>query len=259
MICGIFHRGSGIGNQLFRYVMTRTLALDKGLEWGMVAPELWKGNAWMRLDMGKPVPFSYHVEYPSGKVVPDIDWPLFQEDTSDYDWKGINSIKDNTIIDGEFQGELYWYHHLDEIREWLRPAFADHFRFPFEDLCIINFRGGEYVGVSELFLTKDYWDLAMNKMREINPDMKFAVVTDDVQTAKKFFPEIPEKNFSHDEFDWLQILKAKYLILSNSSFGILPALLNQNAEKIYAPKGWARRNIGQQMLKYNVYKKFEHI
>ena len=44
MIAGIFHKGSGLGNQLHRYVMTRCLSLDKGMEFGMVNPELFKGD-----------------------------------------------------------------------------------------------------------------------------------------------------------------------------------------------------------------------
>ena len=35
MIVGTFWKGSGLGNQLHRYVMTRVLAADKGFEFGM--------------------------------------------------------------------------------------------------------------------------------------------------------------------------------------------------------------------------------
>ena len=56
MIAGIFHQGSGLGNQLHRYVATRVLALDKGYEWGMENPELFKGKNFMsvpwKLDPG---------------------------------------------------------------------------------------------------------------------------------------------------------------------------------------------------------------
>src|SRR5690348_4619876 len=84
MIAGIFHSGSGLGNQLHRYVATRVLALDKGYEFSMVAPELFKGKGFMNLDMGKEIdtngikgpkfPFRYDIEQPSGKVVPWLNW-----------------------------------------------------------------------------------------------------------------------------------------------------------------------------------------
>ena len=253
MIAGIFHSGSGLGNMLHRYVMIRCMALDKGLEWGMVAHENFKGKDFMNLDMGKSVPFKYHTEMPAGKVVVETDWRLFVENSSDYDWVGINSVHDNTIVDGEFQGEMYFYHHLREIKKWLKVKL---WHAP-QDLCVINFRGGEYKYFPELYLTKDYWDLAISKMKEIDPFMRFEVHTDDPLEAAKFFPEY---NIIHNiGQNWRAVRFARYLILSNSSFGILPAILNKNAKKIIAPKGWARRNVGGQSLKYNVYRKFTHI
>ena len=256
MIAGIFHSGSGLGNQLHRYVMLRCMALDKGLKFGMVAPENFKGKDFMNLDMGESVPFAYHTEMPAGKVVVECDWRVFVEDNkgnSDYDWKGINSVEDNTIVDGEFQGEMYFYHHLREIKKWLKVKL---WHAP-QDLCVINFRGGEYKYFPELYLTKDYWDLAISKMKEIDPFMKFEVHTDDAQAAYEFFPNL--RRIQSMETNWKAVRFARYLILSNSSFAILPAILNKNAQKIIAPKGWARRNTGAQISKYNNYRRFEHI
>ena len=36
MIYGIFHQGSGLGNQLHRYVATRVKAADLGMDWSMI-------------------------------------------------------------------------------------------------------------------------------------------------------------------------------------------------------------------------------
>jgi len=247
MIAGIFHKGSGVGNQLHRYVMTRCLSLDKGMEFGMVNPELFKGDGFMKLDMGKNVENIEH-EYFEKKVLNE-----FLDDVRGYDFEGMNMIEDNTVIDGEFQGENYYKHHIDEIREWLSvdPLYLDI------DTCVITFRGGEYVGVSSLFLPQSYWDNAIAMMRETNPDMKFMVVTDDVETAQNFFPDF---DVSHEiGRDWRAIRCAHYLILSNSSFGILPTLLNQNVKKIIAPKFWARHNKGYWALEQNQYDNWEYI
>ena len=148
MIIGLFHPGSGIGNQLARYVMTRVLALDKGFDFSMTGE--FKGQHFMPLDKGQELPYETHVEYPAGKLVIDCGLPLFQEDTSDYDWK-VRDVDDNTIIDGEFQGEEYFEHRLPEIREWLSVE-------PLEmsnNICVINFRGGEYRGIPNVLLRKD--------------------------------------------------------------------------------------------------------
>jgi hypothetical protein len=94
-------------------------------------------------------------------------------------------------------------------------------------------------------------------MKEIDPFMKFEVHTDDPLEAAKFFPEY---NIIHNiGQNWRAVRFAKYLILSNSSFGILPAILNKNAKKIIAPKGWAKRNTSNTISKYNNYRRFEHI
>lgn len=244
MIAGIFHEGSGLGNQLFRYVATRVLALDKGLEHGMINHGF-KGSDFMELPLNS---------------VETGDWKRFNEkkviengvDIRSYDPE-INFVEDNTIVDGEFQDPRYFEHRLPEIREWLtvKPLELD------KDLCIINFRGGEYVGVPDLFLPKSYWDDAIERMVRVNPDMKFEVHTDDVTTASQFFPQFP---IIHDmEVNWRSIRYAHYLILSNSSFAILPALLNENVKLCIAPRYWARRNTGVWALPSNYYKQFLYI
>lgn len=243
MISGIFHKGSGLGNQLFRYVFVRSLAKDKGFDFGMQNPENFKGASFLRLDMGEPVHSTTHTY-----VEPRLNYSDGVTDIRDYDMEGISKIEDNTLIDGEFQGEKYFIHRRDEIREWLK---VKEINLP-DDLCVINFRGGEYVGGQNLFLAQEYWDNAIINMKKNNPSMKFRVVTDDIKTAKKFFPTY---EISHDMVnDYISIQHAKYLILSNSSFALMPAWLNQNVKTVIAPKYWARHNIsdGYWSLSYNI-------
>src|SRR3990167_4409043 len=226
MICGIFHAGSGMGNQLFRYIATRVLAADLGVPFGMDNHENFKGKNFMNLDMGKHPQWLQH-QFMEQRVNNEqwVDIRLYNEK--------IKLVKDNTRIDGEFQDERYWKHKETEIREWLKVEPMD---MP-DNLCVINFRGGEYVGVPDLFLPQSYWDLAINAMKQVKRHMRFEVHTDDVEAARKFFPDF---KIIHDMgLNWRSIRYAKYLILSNSSFAILPALLNENVKIIYAPKFWA--------------------
>lgn len=253
MIIGIQHSGSGLGNQLARYVMTRVKALDKGLDFGIACPENFKGQSFMKLDMGQPIPFKTHTEMPAGKVVVECDWPLYQEDPFNPDYSF--EVKDHTIIDGEFQGEQYFEHRRKEIDEWLKVEPLD---MP-DDLCIIGFRGGEY-RFTNWFLPKSYWDKSMFHMRcqgtSIGKEMKFRVVTDDPETASRFFPGI---EITHEiGMDWRQVRYAKNLIIANSSFYILPAWLNKEAYVI-APLHWAGYNTGTWHLKQNQYKQFHYI
>lgn len=233
MIAGIFHQGSGIGNQLHRYIGTRILALDRGEPHGMVAPELFKGHSFMNLDMGVPTNLEYRVEHPAGKVVVD-------------DPKGIE------IIDGEFQGVEDFMSRLNEVREWLK---VEPLEMP-DDLCVIGFRGGEYRGVKDLFLPQEYWDTAIEAMEIAYPDIRFEVHTDDVETAQMFFPDF--QCFHNVGLNWRSVRYAKHLIIANSSFYILPALLG-NATEIIAPKFWAGRNVGQWRMPQNNYSRFTYI
>lgn len=259
MIVTELYNGQGLGNQLFAYVMTRVIARDHGYEFGIAHPEKFKGSSFLTLDFGQSVD-SGTVPYEGGEptTLPDGIVHYFREerlnhangsDIRGYDEEAKN-IQDNTKIDGYFQGEDYFLHRKDEIREWLKIS---EISLP-ENLCIVNFRGGEYVGGNDLFLDISYWKDAIEYMKSRVEGVQFKIVTDDIKTAKKFFPEY---EVTHDmAIDYICIQYAHYLILSNSSFALLPAWLNQNAKLVVAPKYWARHNIsdGYWSLSYNIVK-----
>lgn len=260
MIHGIFYEGSGLGNQLHRYVMTRVLAADKGYEWGMKYTHFFKGQSFMKLDLG--VPFG------TGVWVRDV----FQEkkvvengvDIRSYDPE-INFVEDNTVIDGEFQDERYFTHRLPEIAEWLKVEPV----LPVGPICLIGFRGGEYSLFPDLFLQKEYWDKGIEYMRSIEPDMVFEVHTDDPALAHSFFPDfriVDNKQISHSKhtnmgMNWRAMRYAKYAIIANSSFYILPRLLAHQEQKALtiAPRYWARRYAKVWAQPQNYYKKFTYL
>lgn len=247
MIAGVFHEGSGLGNQLHRYVMTRVVAIDKGLEFGMINPHLFKGHSFMKLPMGVKLD-SREMKMWQERSVKNLEG----NEIRGYDFSFKKAVKDNTIIDGEFQGEKYYEHHLRKIHHWLKVEPLDMSN----DLCVINFRGGEYVGVPDLFLPQEYWDKSIDIMRDMNPSMRFEVHTDDPDTAKEFFPDFP--CIRDIGLNWRSVRYAKYSILSNSSFGILPALMSP-AKKVIAPLYWAGYNKGYWQLRQNKYKRFSYV
>lgn len=267
MIFGIIHPGSGLGNSLHRYVATRVLALDKGYTWGMINPNGFKGKSFLNLDMGVIPEFQCEVEVPEGKIHPITEMKRYEEkkvtengvDIRGYDPE-FNFVEDNTIIDGEFQDIRYFGHREEEIRQWLNPRqvpleYVDLFSNP--NKCVIGFRGGEFASIPDLFLPVSYWQEAINMMKQTNPNMTFEVHTDDSKLAKKIFPEC--EVIQDMARNWCAIYSAKYLIIANSSFHILPALLNVHAKRIIAPRYWARRNTKTWALPQNYYKKFEYI
>jgi len=254
MIIGYFHQGSGLGNQLHRLVATRVRALDLGVDWAMVyipdgsgKEEGFKGKSFMDVN---------HVIHPTLEEFPTKS--MWHEkkvvergvDIRSYDPE-FNFIEDNTMIEGEFQDERYWEHREKEVNEWLKVEPLD---MP-DDLCVIGFRGGEFAVYHDLFLPKEYWDEGIKRMKEINPNMKFEVHTDDEVLAKECFPDY--KVIHNMGINWRSMRFAKYAIIANSSFFILPRWLNKGLT--IAPRWWGRHNTKVWSLPQNYYKRFQYI
>jgi len=241
-----FYDGQGLGNQLWLYVVTRCKALELGVGFGIKSPEKFKGFSLFDLDFGEQI---YGGDGPEGgppAQLPDgirnyfreklERHPITDQDVTTYsdDW---NLIQPSTKLDGNFQGEKYIEKFKNEIHGWLKIVDPQDIEQTKEDLCVINFRGGEYRSIRQVFLPKQYWEDAREKMLDINPNMKFKVVTDDEETAEKFFDA---SEISHQSLrqDYIDINSAKYLIIANTSFAWFPSWLNTNLELCIAPKYW---------------------
>jgi len=246
LICTEFYDGQGLGNQLWLYAVTRVKSLDMKCDFGIMHPEKFKGMKFLNLDFGRqvfggrgpeggppehlPIGFHYYfrehkIEHPvTGQDITGLD-PLFHE------------IQDFTKIDGNFQSPLYIRHRKLEIRNWFTPIGDSSENQHAANVCIVNFRGGEYRHMKSVFLPANYWESAREIMLDMNPKMRFRIVTDDPKLASEFFPK-SEIVLQRMEKDYRAILAAEYLILSNSSFGWFPAWLNTTANVIIAPKYW---------------------
>lgn len=241
MIAGVLHAGSGLGDQIHRYITVRSLAELNGWEWGMLTPHNFKGSEFMQLEMGVPINSWLMHTYEEKEV----------RDTQGIDIRSFDPefafIQDNTVIDGSFEDFKYWGHNLNSINDWLK---VEPIEIP-DDLCIINFRGGEYATDPNLFLGKDYYELAIAKMRAINPHMLFEVHTDDPVLARTLFPEfmvIDTKPITHSQhtemgLNWRALRYARYAIISNSAFAIIPRNLKHHESEAVtlSPRYWARR------------------
>jgi len=248
-----FYDGQGLGNQLWLYIVTRCKALELGIGFGIKSPEKFKGFSLFDLDFGEQI---YGGDGPEGgppAQLPDGITHYFREklerhpitgqDVTSYsdDW---NLIRPSTKLDGNFQGERYIEKYKNEIQVWLKIVDSQDIGHTEEDVCVINFRGGEYKFIPQVFLPKLYWEDAREKMLAINPKMKFKVVTDDEKTAEKFF-EASEISHQSLRQDYIDINTAKYLIIANTSFAWFPSWLNTNLELCIAPKYWWGYNTAQ--------------
>jgi hypothetical protein len=252
MIVTELYNGQGLGNQLWCYIVTRVIALDKGYSFGIKSPEKFKGSSFLNLDFGNKVIGGIGPEGGPPRELPqDISYYYAEQKTSHpidggdirtYDPELLKT-PDKTKIDGIMQDEQYIKHRKNEISKWLEiNAGIECFEYSNDDTCVINFRGGEYIHIKNVFLPKKYWKNAINYMLSINKNFKFIVVTDDVVTARKFFPNYKIVHTSIAT-DYSIIKNAHYLILSNSSFAWFPAWLSETLKVCLAPKYWARHNI----------------
>lgn len=244
------HPGSGVGDQLFCYLAGRITAERLGVPFTLVGMP--KYDSFIKIDYGLQQVIPHHVEMPAGKIVIENAWPVY-EGKSHFDPEFF-FIEDDTIVDGcRLQDEKYWEGY--PIHEWLKtePIEID------DNLCIVGFRGGEYAAVPDLFLTKDYWVEAMKRMREINPAITFRIVTDDPDMARACFPHI---EVTHDlSNDWRQVRHAKYSIIANSAFYVIPRWLRhkEGGAVTVCPRYWARRNIREWSTPMNYYKGMMYI
>lgn len=245
MIAGIFHEGSGLGDQLFRYITVRTLAEKKGCEWAMIGN--FKGDFFNEQPL-----LTANIFYPPWNEKSVVENGV---DIRSYDPE-INFVENGTIVDGSFEDDKYWRHNLANISKWLA---VEPLNVP-DNLCLIGFRGGEYATIPELFLPEKYWrnaiaEIVMKTNAKLN---HFEVHTDDPVLAKQSIPlekflftVIDNNPISHSKhtnmsFNWRSMRHAKYAVIPNSAFFILPRILKHHEDPeavTIAPRGWARRNL----------------
>ena len=265
MIITELYNGQGLGNQLWSYVVTRTIALDKGFEFGIMSPAKFKGKAFLDLDFGNEVkggqgpeggpPISLPESISHYFVEKDIWYEKYRCDIRDYDSE-LLKIEDNTKLEGYFQSENFIHHRKNEIRSWLQvKADFDCYEFSKDDICILNIRGGEYKWNPELILQKKYWTDAIKNMLRVNKNLNFMIITDDVKYTEALLPQYPSYHFDIGK-DYSIVKNAKYLILANSSFSFFPAWTSETVKYVIAPKYWARHNIsdGFWACAFNLYR-----
>ena len=261
-------KGYGLGNQLFFYVTTRCMAMDKGVDFGFINPGQLgnvfhsnRGMYFMDIDMGTEIPESDRDKYRIfrehedrlylGNSRHDMDNGCYISGADPELFK----IEDNTLIYGNLQAESYFERHREDIRQWLKVRPESESReYTADDLCIINVRGGEYTDQPELYLDRSYFLKAIENMRRIDPHMRFMVVTEDEEAARKLLPEYECHHFDMGK-DYVTLKNARYLILSNSSFSIMPVITSTELKYAIAPKYWARYNVsdGYWSSEQNIY------
>lgn len=249
-----FYQGQGLGNQLWMYAVVRGLALQRQSAHKIECAWRFKGASFLQIDNGKWSCYfpttnprknyfglitSRFVEEKSFIANVPLDFTSFQH----------IPIKHRIRLEGNFESEGYFKAYENIIRNELQVKHP--IEVP-ENLCLINVRGKDFIGNSQVVLRRNYYDNAMSQILQRNPFASFAIVTDDVDYAKQVVPGITilsrnakgrgidSAKIAHD-FSLLQ--NAKMLIISNSSFGWWAAWTNLNNPLVIAPRFWAAHNL----------------
>ena len=192
--------GSGLGNQIWASVVVRIIAEKLGYKYGIAGKELWKGKGWMPYFWGEPVVGGSGPDGGPPDTLPEGIEHWYRErqegkyiqgrlqDMNPID-HGLFFLPDNTKVDGTFQNMIYVEDRRDDIREWCKVDEDKIIRdYSEDDICVIHFRGGDY-STGHSFLPPSYYRMAIERMKQKNSNMKFVIVTDDPDLAKKHIPE----------------------------------------------------------------------
>jgi hypothetical protein len=237
MIICEFKKGQGLGNQLWNYAVARSIAENLSMNFQVLGYDNFKGINFLDLFQGED-----NISLNDTNIF--LETLYYDNDLkylcSSFDDKILN-LKANTKLEGLFQSEKYFFGNINRIKQYIDVTKIKNFNNITPQTCILNIRGGEYKMHKKFLLPKDYWIIAMKKMREIYSINNFIIVTDDRKYAKALFPDLDvisdniEKCFS-------AILYCKYIVISNSTFSYFPIKLSNESKIVFAPKHWARFN-----------------
>lgn len=261
MIVTELYNGQGLGNQIWCYIVTRSIAKKLGFDFGIMSPHKFKGQDFLDIDFGNPVKGGEGPEGGPPISLPEEIFGYYREVISSHPKNGVNiskmdpemyKISDQTKIDGCMQS-LDYLKDLN-VSECIKTRDGMEIKdFISDDICVIHVRGGDFMGSTSI-LSGDYYRRAIEEMKKLNSNIRFVVVTDDPGYSRMILPEYEivggsstgERDSRKAEhhiggpiwMDWSIIKNSKNLIISSSSFSFWPAFLNSRNGKIIAPMYW---------------------
>ena len=241
MIKIIFKKGQGLGNQLWLFCSAKSIAEELKVDLQIIDYQYFKGKDFLKLACTNYFENKYE-KYPTIKENIFFERSYYDRGleylVTSYDER-VLSIKKDTILEGNFQSEDYFFGNSRKIKSYikLKNHYKEHYKIP-KDVCILNIRGGEYKRHRKFILPKSYWENGIKNYRKIFGIDKFLIVTDDYKYSKALF-----KNFDIVYGDigecYASIYNCSNLLSSNSSFSYFPCKTGLS-KNIIGPMYWAR-------------------
>jgi hypothetical protein len=226
-----------LGNQMFQYSICRLIANKNRINFAI--PE-----------MGQPSTEGIHIKDVFENLDLGLtDGPITNRYNEDYTVQrydpNIFNTPNGTKLWGFFQTPKYFQGFEDVVRSWFNISLNEKSieilkKYNPDEYCYIHLRGTDYKNHTHWFLGKDYYEKSIDYIRNFKPDIKFLIVTDDIEESKNLFPEID--CVSNDMItDFSVLLNSKHIIITNSTFSWWAAWL-KNKEVVIAPNNWLNHN-----------------
>jgi hypothetical protein len=218
-------KNTGIGNQMFKYALCRIAASKNGFNFYIQHQEELK---------------SFFPNLDFGIIDGTIRNTYYETENQIFD-ENVFKLEDFTHLEGYFQSEKYFADFEDEIKSWFKLEMDDETEkilntYPIDSYCYIHLRGGDYFESFNYVPTREYYNNGLQEIKNDHKDIKFLIITDDIETARKWFPEFPAiSNNRLTDFKCLYF--SKFRIISASTFSWWACWLGDSG-KTYAPNYW---------------------
>lgn len=257
LIVGEFYKGQGLGNQLYTYASIRGLARLNDIRYAFASVDQFKGHDLFDIDFGV-TDFDYPkrklferrcIDQRCGHDVAATDAELIRQ---------CNQAQESVKVEGLLAGKGYWPGGVGFLKEILtlrsevRAATVACDRD-----TLIHVRGGDFLS-SNSQLGGDYYQAALRRL-ERGLD-QVAVLSDDPRHVHRLLgcnvhilsdgaQGRHEMTASHHRggsfvLDFIELLHAQQIVLSNSSFAFWGAALNVHNARVIAPRYWAAHSCG---------------
>lgn len=237
-----------LANQMFAYASIKAIAKDKGYDFKYIHEHCLASegsNSSIDKKYGRDFDTIFDIPKEEELSVFDSTGYVVHEEfdyIKRYDsfyYEEAKDISDSTYMKGHFISPKYFYHRIDEVREWFKfprevnekaaKTIEDIRRKnPKSQIVSVHFRVGQDYLLHGFLMAADYWINAGNKMLSKFGKVKFVVFCDKKteivdKFMKKFDCEIVRGSLVED---MCSMTKCDAHILSNSTFSMMGALLN---------------------------------
>jgi len=249
-----------LGNQMFQYAVCYAVAKKLNTQFSILNQNSkhtksdgcfdFANNQWIayRLKMYD----CFNITAPQVGSIPITN--TFQEPHFHYS-DTINSVQDNTSIQGYYQSEKYFLDCKEDIlkeftfkNEILNASLSflkDNFNS--NPIVAVHIRRGDNIHSNPTFppISMEYIQQALNEFTD--QEYNFLILSDDIPYCKEVFPEGGNIKFSSGDSDLIDLCLmtlADHNIISNSSYSWWGAYLNSNSnKKVIAPSNWFKDKI----------------